>query len=523
MSIRCLAVWSVLLVAPPAVGQESQPVKLDAAALSVWIDSKIEQRLAGEKIATAAPAADAEILRRLYLDLHGLLPPVEQVHRFLESNDRDKRAALIEQLLADPAYGRHLAELYADLLLPRTATNRKVPIAPLHRWMAQRFNENHPWNRTVHELLTARGPQYENGAVTLFMTNSKSLAPHEATDIVSQVLLGIRLQCAQCHDHPFAAWKQTDYWGLAAFFGKVQFTSNFDDGVSRQPPPGHKDVVGSNYGITEIPSPKRNDRPERAIDVSPRFLTGESPAVGDQPPLRPALADWLTSPRNPWFASAMVNRTWAHFFGRGLVNPIDDLRAENLATHPELLDELTRQFVQHDFDIKYLVRAITGSRAYQRTSASTADDAHDALYARMTIKVLTPKQTFDALVQVLGQETFADSKGLDFQREKFVKFFESDDEPDPTAYRRGIPQLLLLMNSKSYRLGIARQVNVLTAGKSTPEAIDGLYRASLARTASPDEQRKVQEYVAGNGEKSAEAYAGVLWTLLATSEFVVNH
>jgi hypothetical protein len=522
MLIRTTLVAAILaMFACAAIGQDELVTGVDAAALSARIDNFIEQRLTAEKLAIAAPADDAELLRRLSLDLHGRLPPADQVRRFLQDAAGDKRTTLAHSLLGDPAFGRHFAELYADLLLPRTATNRKVPVVPLHRWLAERFNENRPWNRTVHELLTARGPQYENGAVTLFMTNAKSLAPHEATDIVSQVLLGIRLQCAQCHDHPFAEWKQTDYWGLAAFFGKVQFTSKFDDGATRQSPPGKKDDVGSNYGITEVAAPKRNDRPERAIDAPPRFLTGESPAGLDQPPLRPALADWLTAPQNPWFARAMVNRTWAHFFGRGLVNPIDDLRAENKATHPELLDELTRQFVVHGFDLKYLIRAIVGSRAYQRTSSGAADDGADAAYARMAIKVLTPKQTFDALVHVLGEETFNDSKGLGFQREKFVSFFDSDDEPDATAYRRGIPQLLLLLNSRNYRAGIERKASALTAGRSPVEAIDELYLAALARQPSADEQRRMQQFAAAR--VGSEAYAGILWTLLATSEFAVNH
>jgi hypothetical protein len=217
----------------------------------------------------------------------------------------------------------------------------------------------------------------------------------------------------------------------------------------------------------------------------------------------------------------MVNRTWAHFFGRGLVNPIDDLRADNPATHPELLDELTRQFVLHDFDLKYLIQAIVGSRAYQRTSASAADDGGDALYARMTIKVLTPKQTFDALVRVLGEKTFADSKGLDFQRERFVQFFESDDEPDPTAYRRGIPQLLLLMNSRNYRQGIDREAARLTAGRAPAEAIDELYLAVLARRPTERQRQTVQSFVASHD--GAEAYGGILWTLLNTSEFTLNH
>jgi len=522
MITRSLALVASLFVF--AANAQEPPAKLDAAGLSAAIDGLIEQRLASEKIAAAPPAEDAEILRRLYLDLHGQLPPVDEVRQFLADRSAEKRAALSERLLADPAYGRHLAELYADLLLPRTATNRKVPIAPLHRWLAERFNGNQPWDRTVRELIAARGPQYENGAVTIFMANSKSLAPHEATDIVSQVFLGIRLQCAQCHNHPFADWKQTDYWGLAAFFSKVQFTSKFEDGALARPPPGQKDVVGTNYGITEIPAPKRNDRPERAIDVPPRFLTGETPKVdSSQPPLRPALAEWLASPQNPWFARAMVNRTWTHFFGRGLVNPVDDLRDDNRPTHPELFDELARQFILHDFDVKYLVRAIVGSRAYQRTSASQSDDGGEALYARMTIKVLTPKQTFDALVRVLGEEPFNDSKGLAFQRERFVQFFESDDEPDPTAYRRGIPQLLLLMNSRNYRQGIDSQAAALAAGRSPAEAIDEVYRAVLARTATAREHELMQRFVQSYGDRSSEAYGGILWTLLNTSEFTLNH
>lgn len=524
--MRCA--WSLLAVGLAGLlvarlhGQENA-----AAELSRLIDQQINARLTAEKLAASPAADDAELVRRLYLDLHGLVPTAEQTAAFLDDSHSQKRARLVESLVENPAYGRHLADLWDGLLLPVNATNRKVPVKPLNAWLAQAFNENRPWNETVYAVITAVGPQNENAAVTPFMANAKSLAPHEATDLVTRLFLGVQLACAQCHDHPFDRWKQTDYWGIAAFFDKLHFTSKFEglETTARAQGKGNKAIDGTNYGITEIVNPKKHMLPERAKPSLPRLLTGEQPDIDPQsPPLRPVFAAWLTAAENPWFARAIVNRTWGMLFGRGLVNPVDDMRDKNPPTHPELLDALTREFVGHGFDLKYLVRGICQSEAYQRTSRPTAgNEADSQLYSRMPAKVLSPEQMFDSLAVVLGAEALSEGKPVDDTRDRFVQFFETDDEPDPIAYRRGIPQLLKLMNHTGYQRAVTEAAARVAADQTPPQAIEQVYLLALSRRPAADEMDRMLDFVKRHQGTVPQASADILWVLLNSSEFALNH
>jgi hypothetical protein len=522
LALLLLAAW----VGANPDGAQSQSVQpLSPAELARVIDQHLEARLAAEGTPTSPLADDVELARRLHLDLHGVVPSIEQTVAFLQQSDSRKGIELINGLLASPSYGLHQADLWDNLLLPLNTENRRVPLNPLRRWMAAAFNENRPWSETVHTMLTSVGPQDHNAAITLFLANSRSLAPHEATDLVSRLFLGVRLECAQCHDHPFDRWTQDDYWGLAAFFGKMHFTSKFD-GLSLPPREGprNKEQNGTNYGIIEVLAPRKQRLPEQAKSLPPRFLDGTRPAIDPEvPPLRPALADWMTSADNPWFAKAMVNRTWGQLFGRGLVNPVDDLRPENPATHPELLEVLTQQFVAHGFDLKYLIRGICQSRAYQRTSRPADGNESDTQgYSRMTPKVLSPEQLFDSLAAILGEEALCEGRPVDDTRSRFVEFFETDDEPDPTAYRRGIPQVLKLMNHGGYERAVAQRAAEITADRSASEAVEQLYLLALARRPDAQELRQMVSFLEQPDDRS-QASASLLWVLLISSEFALNH
>ena len=216
--LTVLAVLSVPGIAIPAEGPPAA-VKLDAAQLAQHIDQAINTRLQAEKIKPAPLADDAEFLRRVYLDVLGVIPPADKAAAFLDSKDPAKRAKLIDELLASPRYGRHMADIWKGFLVPRTSDNRQLQAEPLLRWLQESFNNNKPWDQFVTELITATGNQEENGAVTFFLANP---TPDKVTDAVSRLFLGVQLQCAQCHNHPFTKWKQTEYWGMAAFFTKVK-------------------------------------------------------------------------------------------------------------------------------------------------------------------------------------------------------------------------------------------------------------------------------------------------------------
>jgi hypothetical protein len=292
---------------------------------------------------------------------------------------------------------------------------------------------------------------------------------------------------------------------------------------------------GATATVSETDRPRRgrNGLPESAKVLPPKFLQGSQPPVKEGQPLRPLLADWMTTASNPFFGKAMVNRTWAHFFGRGLVNPIDDMHDGNGSSHPELLKELTRQFAANDFDLKYLVRAICSSQAYQRTSkpAGNNADAIPALYSRMAVKVLAPEQLYDSFNLVLGapergngeaRRPFAGGRGgPPNARAAFVAFFNLDEGADPTEYQAGIPQVLRLMNSPQMNNN-AVLGRILKKDVAVPEAVEQLYLAVLSRKPGQAELDKMTAYVQRQAEPRL-GYADLLWALLNTSEFTLNH
>jgi hypothetical protein len=262
---------------------------------------------------------------------------------------------------------------------------------------------------------------------------------------------------------------------------------------------------------------------------APKFLGGAVLKAAPGQSLRKALADWMVSRDNPFFARAMVNRMWGHFFGRGLVHPVDDMHDGNLPSHPALLEALAEQFKANGFDLKYLCRAICQSQTYQRTSKPVAGNAEDdKLFSRMLIKVLTPEQLFDSLVVATGQPGNRDPSGkpINNPRAEFVNAFRGEGETDPTDYTRGIPQALRLMNSKQFlnpknEAFVTKQI--VGSAKTSEEAVEQLYLRVLSRPPSADERDRMLKYLAQPGVERQQLYAEILWALLNSSEFSLNH
>jgi hypothetical protein len=494
--------------------------RMDHVTLARFIDKSVADRLKAEGVTASPLASDAEFLRRVYLDITGHIPSGEKASAFLDDKDPHKRARLIDELLASEDYGKHLADIWQTLLIPKNSDNRRLNAAPMGQWLEENFNKNRPWDKMVHELLTATGPQDKNGATTFFIANA---TVDKMTDEVTKVFLGVQLQCAQCHNHPFTAWKQTEYWGMAAFFMKVQTTR--PQQAARQ---------GTSPAVEEASTPRRgrNALPESAKMVPPKFLAGAEPKVEASAPYRPVLADWLTSAQNPYFSKAMANRVWGQYLGRGLVNPVDDMNDDNPPSHPELLQELAYQLAANDFDVKYLVRAICNSQAYQRSSRPAGDNADAApnLYAHAAVKVLTPEQLFDSLGTVLGRP---DNRPPDARRgmgrpgpnggarAAFVAFFGIDETVSVTEYQTGIPQALNLMNSPRINNAVQNHP-IVRSGKPAAEVIEKLYLSTVARRPTSQEVAKLTAYVA-KCDEPVKGYADVLWALLNSSEFTLNH
>jgi hypothetical protein len=530
--------WALLalgaLLFGAATASAGPPPKDDARALAERIDRYLAQRWERDQVTPAAAADDAEFIRRAYLDLAGKIPAVAEVRRFLKDPSSDKRRKLIEGLLGGPAYVTHMTYVWRALLLPETDANYEIRyLQPgFELWLRKQFEENVGYDKMVRQLLTLpfgsggrdamlayQEMQNPNSASPIAFYMAKQGKPENLAASTARLFLGARLECAQCHNHPFDKWKREQFWGLAAFFAGLQRPQGRDDFYSP---------------IMEV-----NDRRELAIPgtdrvVQANFLDGTEPRWKYKVGPRVTLADWMTSRDNPYFARAAANRMWAHFFGVGIIDPVDDFNEQNKPSHPELLDDLAREFSAHDFDLKFLIRAITLSKAYQLTSAVSHPSQDDPRqFARMSVKGLTPEQLYDSLVQATGYRdpTPAAQRLYDFQstRAVFLSKFSAQDKR--TEYHTSIPQALALMNSRlvadvtslerSETLGAVAEAPFL----DTAAKVEALYLAALSRKPRPEEAERLVKYVndGGAAKNQKKALADVFWALLNSPEFILNH
>lgn len=495
------------------------PSTKDAAAIARLIDEQVQHKLAESKLIASPICTDEEFARRASLDITGVIPSVDRVKAFIASTDSDKRAKLIDELLADPHYGRRMADIWTAKLFPRDSANRFVEREPFYKWFEDEFNNNVPWNKLVGSLITATGEVDHNPAVTYYLAN-RSI--DKLTDTVGQHFLGMQLQCAQCHNHPFTSWKQTEYWGMAAFFSKVK---------ADVPKNANKGADNSKLGVMEgSGKTKQKDfLPESAKSVPAKFLSGPEPRLDPSEPYRPVLAKWLTSPENPYFSRSLVNRAWAHLLGRGFVNPIDDMMPENEASHPELLNALAYHIGNTGFDLKYLIKAICLSDTYQRSSKPSSDNKADIkLFSHMTVKVMTPEQLYDSLGKVTGglrNAEMAKAKGPNkggpvAPRDRFVNFFLAGAETASTIdYEVGIPQALKLMNSAITNQPVIAR-SIVGSASDPEEAIERIYLTVLSRRPTSEERKTLTDYV-NKSITRGTAYSDILWAALNSSEFTL--
>ena len=514
----------VTLPTAPPKAAKPLPTPVAPDELARQIDALIDAKLAAEKVTPSAQATDAEFLRRAHLDLAGVIPTADAARAFLDDRDPAKRGKLLDQLLAADGYGAHLADLWTAKLYLKSSDNRFLTKEPLHDWLAAEFAKNTPWDQLVTKVVTATGTVEDNPAVSFFMANR---GVDKLTDAVGTHFLGQSVACAQCHNHPFTPLKQTEYWGLAAFFSKVNLPNPKPPKLAG--PDAPKPAVTEGNGLSR----SKDFFPESTLKVAPHLLDGTPVKVSATEAYRPVLAKWLTAPENADFARAAVNQTWARLFGRGLVNPVDDLHEGNPASHPELLDLLAGQFAASKFDLKRLTRALILTNAYQRSSKPTAANAADiTLVSHATMKVMIPEQLYDSL-QVLQARAGGPPKGNDRVarpqallrgpgngRDAFVNFFLAGaDKANAAEYEAGIPQALRLMNSRQTlgnSPGAAR--SFAKPGATPAETLDEMYLATLSRRPTAGEVAKALSYLKESGPTGM---ADVLWALANTSEFVL--
>jgi hypothetical protein len=493
---------------------------LDLAALADRIDTRIDAALLAAH-ATAAPVADdAEFLRRAYLDITGRIPTPRDVRDFLDDTSADKRARLIDDLLDSPRYTTHFANVWRAALLPEASANAEARFFQpgFEAWLRTKLRANITHDQLVRELLTApissdpespepalRDPTIPNALAYFAVKDAK---PENLAASAARVFLGVRIECAQCHDHPFGRWERKQFWGLAAFFG----------GIGRQGEGLFAPL--SDYGPRDLTMPNTG----RVVPAV--FLDGKKPAANAGNP-RKALAEWLTSRDNTLFARAGANRLWGHFFGIGIVEPVDDFNDQNKPSHPELLDDLAAAFARADFDAKFLIRAMCRTRAYKRTSAGVAP-CDPRLFARMSLKSLTGEQFFDSLALATGYREAAGLRTAVAARDRFLTTFARGERA--TEPETSITGALTLMNGSfvnratSLRSGSTLIAVCETPGMDTPSRIEALYLATLSRKPTLVERERMTRFAgsAGTGGEG-ERLADIFWVLLNSAEFRVNH
>ncbi len=469
---------------------------------------------------------DAEFLRRVKLDSIGMLPTPQEVTAFLIDNTPDKRQRAVIRMLDDPAYGDFWAGRWADLLRPNSDRVGVKSVFILDQWLREQFRINRPYDQFVRELLTAEGSNHREGPAVVYRDRRE---PAELTTLFSQVLLGVRLECARCHHHPNEKWSQEDFYQLAACFGSVR-----QKGAGLSPPisAGRESFYFAKGGTVK--------HPVTGEIMPPRAPDGPLLNNSDGDPRR-GLADWATATNNPFLSRALVNRVWAFCFGRGLVEPVDDFRLSNPCVHPELLDALADDFANHGYDIKHLLRTIFASRLYQLSTQPNETNSGDTRHFSRGYRRRLPAEVLDdAVSDVTGSPdsfvaTAPGSRATQTWSYKIESHFldafgrpnSSSDCPCERDLRLSVVQSLHLMNSPKLQKRIANaegRARRLAASKETPESIvTELYLAAYGRLPIPAEIEAATAPFRVAAPNRQTATEDVLWALLNSPEFLFNH
>ncbi len=495
-----------------------------------FIDEAVFAKLKLLGIPPSPVCDDSTFLRRVYIDITGTLPTEEQVRQFLADKDPNKRNRLIDQLLDTPEYADYFANKWNMVLRNKRRTNEDLPgTYAFHRWLWQSLYENKPYDQLVREILTASGDASFNPAVVWYREVNEI---NEQVEDTAQLFLGLRIQCARCHHHPFERWSQNDYYGFAAFFSRVG-VKNLPAGANRR---ARDRRVFHNEGLAQARNPRSGE------NLKPTGLGGEPFDIPPDRDPRVWLADWMADPGNPFFARALVNRYWKHFFSRGIVEPEDDMRATNPPSNPELLDALAKHFIESGFDLKDLVRTICRSSTYQLSALPNQYNAKDKQnFSRYYPKRLTAEVLYDAFHQVTAtSQSFsglpAGTRAIEMPDPAvgpyFLKVFGQPQADTACECERSqeanLAQSLHLLNSSEVQSKIASgsgRAALLANDKNRPdeEKVRELYRWVYAREPDAEELQIALAHIAKHKDNPKLAYEDIIWALINTKEFLFNH
>lgn len=589
--------------------------RTDPREVAATVDRLLEKEFARQGVSPAPLCTDEDFLRRVTLDLAGTIPTPGEVTFFGLDPSPDKRSRKIDELLASEDFARTWAAYFREVIFSR-ATDMRARIAQqtFEVWLVEQLRNNRPWNEITTDLLTATGNVQENGATALIYAHTGQ--PEELAGEISRIFLGIQIQCANCHDHPYDSWKRRQFHELAAYLPRIQvrqdlqsrppvFTVASADFLERQerlrnqfspeqafrmldrnrdgrltreeavqggPLAGrfepllqladkNKDgalsleeflearnqaPVRPGRGSAEYYMPDLDNPAARGTLIEPKFFVDGShlPAGSEDLERRSALARAITDPHNPWFARAFVNRVWTELFGEGFYNPVDDLGPQRTCVYPEALEALCQGFIANDYDISWLFRTITNTRAYQRAVGERQPGDTSPAFAAAVPTRLRSDQIYQAVLRVLGVEGLGGRgrgagmlaggnapylqqlAGRDPGRFAFFQLFNFDPSTPQDEILGTIPQALFLMNSPAVQQFISANsgtvlTQLLRAYPDDADALSELYLRVLSREPTAEEVSICREHIAASATRS-QAYEDILWSLLNSSEFLIR-
>jgi hypothetical protein len=510
----CVDVFGVIV-------PRSGPVEYDSTWVpNNFIDELVAHRLRQLNILPSGLADDATFLRRVSLDLIGTLPTTDEARRFLTDTRPDRRARLVDALLDRPEFADYWALKWADLLrVDRDALGRKRAYA-FYRWIRNAIDTNVPYDQFARAIITAEGALDEVSPASFYKAVAK---PGEAASTLSQVFLGVRIACAECHHHPYDRWSQDDFYGMAAFFAPVG-------------------VAGSGRGERVISRGNPDTKHPRTGEFIAAHALGSVPAKSEpDDDRRVALAQWMTAPDNPWFARNLANRLWAHFLGRGLVEPVDDVRATNPPMDPKLLDALAECLVRQKYDVRKLIRTITASRIYQASSEpNSTNERDDRNASRATLRRLDAEVLLDMVCQVTGVgEKFPGLPGglraIQLWDSKvphyFLKVFGRPVRASACECERNtepsVGQVLHLLNSPAIQAKLSDEdgtvARLVRQVSEDGALVNELYLTFYSRFPTTEERVLAVELLGREPARRRQAAEDLSWGLLNSLEFLFNH
>ncbi len=487
-----------------------------------YIDSLVHDKLHKLRMTPSELCSDEVFIRRVFLDITGLLPNQKDVDYFLNDETPDKRSRLVDELLEQKEFTEIWVMKFAELLQIQTDDNQGMSYKSTllyFNWLKDRIANNIPMDQIVKELLTSKGGTFENPATNYYQVEKDNL---KITENVAQVFMGMRIQCAQCHNHPFDQWTQDDYYSFASFFSQL--------GRKRGADPRESIIYNKKSG--EI------DHPVHKKPMPAKFLGGEAPDIPKGHDRREVLANWLASPDNPFFARNLANIVWAHFFGQGIIEPVDDVRVSNPPSNPELLNDLAKRFTQYNYDFKKLVRDVCNSRTYQLSTQTNPSNENDLRnFSRAQLRRLRAEVMLDVISQVtltrnkfkglpLGAKAIqiADGRVSNYFLTTFGRATRETVCSCEVVMEPSLSQALHLMNGDTTNDRIKQGklvAGMIKDGSDAPQIIDDLFMRCYSRKPNPEEKRVLLASVEEDAKE--ESLEDIFWALLNSKEFIFNH